>query len=63
VPDAPRAWSSIELADTGVLANFDVAPDGRVLAVLSAVGPRADGDTVTVLTNAFAEFRRARTSN
>jgi hypothetical protein len=27
--------------------------------VLPADGPRADRDTVTVLTNAFAEFRRA----
>ena len=60
VAGAPRAWSAIELADTGVLANYDVAPDGRVLAVLPQDGPRADRDTVTVLTNAFAEFRRAR---
>jgi serine/threonine-protein kinase len=62
VMDAPRVWSTVQLADTGVLANFDVAPDGRVLALLAAETnePHASRATVTVLANAFTEFRRVR---
>jgi WD40 repeat protein len=34
-PAAPRAWSPTQLADTGVLANFDIHPDGtRVVGLL-----------------------------
>ena len=36
VPSPPRSWSPVVLADTSVLANFDLAPDGRVLALLPA---------------------------
>jgi serine/threonine-protein kinase len=32
--DPPRQWSNIELAESGVLPNFDVTPDGRRAAGL-----------------------------
>ena len=33
----PRQWTSVRLADTGAISNFDVHPDGsRVLALLPA---------------------------
>jgi hypothetical protein len=35
----PHQWWAGRLADTGVLPGFDVAPDGRVLALLPAVRP------------------------
>jgi hypothetical protein len=34
-PQAPRLWVDMRLADTGVLPNFDVAPDGRIAALVS----------------------------
>jgi eukaryotic-like serine/threonine-protein kinase len=34
VPAVPRAWSPKRLGDTGVIANFDVAGDGRSVAAL-----------------------------
>lgn len=54
-PGVPRFWSNVQLADTGVLANFDLAPDGRVIAMLPS-GPagEARGDTVTLISNVFA---------
>ncbi len=37
-PAAPRAWSPTQLADTGVLANFDIHPDGtRVVGLVPAL--------------------------
>jgi Tol biopolymer transport system component len=56
---APRQWSAVRLADTGVMPNFDVAPSGRVLALLpaaSAFGQRENH--VTVLLGFFGEARR-----
>ena len=38
VAGTPRQWSPHSFADTGVLPNFDVAPDGeRVIALMPAV--------------------------
>jgi hypothetical protein len=31
--DSPVRWSDAQLGDIGVLMNFDVAPDGRVVAL------------------------------
>lgn len=40
----PRLWSTVQLADTGVTANFDLFPDGRSAAVLTM---QDDSDTGT----------------
>ncbi|HEX5420827.1 MAG TPA: hypothetical protein VFY39_12575 [Gammaproteobacteria bacterium] len=63
VPEAPRVWSGVPLADTGVIANFDLAPDGRrVIAMLPAGGVDAQTgrETVTLVSDAFAEFGKVR---
>jgi serine/threonine-protein kinase len=59
VPSPPRSWSPVVLADTGVLANFDLAPDGRVLALLPT-GDEAEParDHVTLVLNFFDELER-----
>ena len=59
--DSPRLWSQRRLGDTGVLPNFDVAPDGRrVAALLPAASPAEQQaqNHVTFLMNFFEEVRR-----
>jgi hypothetical protein len=59
--DAPRLWSKMRLADTGVLANYDVSADGnRIVALLPVTDPgeQQDQNQVTLLTNFFDELRR-----
>ena len=58
-----RQWSPRRLADTGVLANFDVSPEGRVLALVPALRPeeRQTENHVTFLLNFFDEVRRTVT--
>jgi hypothetical protein len=34
VADPPRLWSDVQIADTGVLPNFDASLDGRHVVVL-----------------------------
>ncbi len=59
VPSPPRSWSPVVLADTGVLANFDIAPDGRVLALLPAGDePGPAHDHATLVLNFFDELER-----
>ena len=56
VPGQPRLWSTGQLADTGVLANFDLAPDGKsVVALVADEPPR---DRVTVILNLTDELDR-----
>ena len=38
--EKPRAWGELRLGDTGVLPNFDVASDGRIVALMPVEGPR-----------------------
>jgi Tol biopolymer transport system component len=60
VSSAPRAWSQQPLADTGVLPNFDVAPDGeRVLALMPAARPEEQQSVnhVTFMLNVSKEIR------
>jgi Tol biopolymer transport system component len=56
-----RQWSPVRLADTGVLSNFDLSPDGlRILALMPAVRPE-DQQTenhVTIMLNFSDEVRR-----
>ena len=59
--DSPRLWSQRRLGDTGVLPNFDVAPDGRRVAALLPVASPAEQQAqnhVTFLMNFFEEVRR-----
>jgi eukaryotic-like serine/threonine-protein kinase len=65
LPGAPRLWSSAQLADTGVLANFDVHPDGmRVVALLPAplAGAEQPRSHATFGLNFVAELRRRLSS-
>jgi Tol biopolymer transport system component len=59
--DTPRLWSKMRLADTGVLANYDVAADGSHIVALLPVtdpGEQQAQNHVTLLTNFFDELRR-----
>jgi serine/threonine-protein kinase len=59
VPTSPRNWSEMRLGDTGVIANFDVAADGRSIAALvPAAAERSNRNQVTFVTNFFAEIER-----
>jgi hypothetical protein len=55
-PQPPRVWSERRLARTP--EPFTIAPDGRVLGVVSASGPAAADSQVTLVMNAFAQLPR-----
>ena len=59
LPAQPRLWIDTQLADVGLGPGFDVAPDGRVAALLSP--PRSAGrqpaNQVTLVFNLFTELR------
>jgi eukaryotic-like serine/threonine-protein kinase len=61
-----REWSAAQLGDTGVLANFDVDPTGKVLALMATAPPeeRQSANHVTVRLNFASELqqRLARSS-
>jgi serine/threonine-protein kinase len=60
-PGRSRAWPSVQLADAGPNAVFDVSPDGKhlaaVLPVVPAGGERILGE-VAFLSNFFDELKR-----
>ena len=61
VAGTPRPWSQRQIGDTGVLPNFDVAPDGeRIAALMPVTRPedRQSQNHVTFLLNFSAEVRR-----
>ena len=61
VSGKPRQWTSTRLADTGVINNFDVHPDGtRVLGLLPAdlEADRRNRNSITVVLNFSDEVRR-----
>ena len=60
VAGSPQPWSSESLADTGVLPNFDVAPDGeRIIALTPAArSEQQTANHVTIMLNFFDEVRR-----
>ena len=61
VAGTPRPWSSDSLANTGVLPNFDVAPDGeRILALMPAAQSekQQSPNHVTIMLNFVDEVRR-----
>jgi serine/threonine-protein kinase len=58
----PRLWSRVDLADTGVLPNYDLAPDGRIVALVPATpGVKQTQNHVTIMLNFFDELRRRTT--
>jgi serine/threonine-protein kinase len=56
----PRVWREAPIADTGVLPNFDVAPDGRIAALMPVpqAGERQDDRHITFVMNFLNEVRR-----
>jgi hypothetical protein len=62
-PDLPKPWAGAQLADTGIGPGFDVAPDGRLVALMAPSGsPRLQGaNNVTLVLNFLSEVRK-RTS-
>ena len=55
----PRVWSERRLANTGVLPNFDVTPDGkRVAALMPAMNQEQSLNEVTFLLNFSDDVRR-----
>lgn len=61
VAGKPREWTSVRLADTGVISNFDVHSDGtRVLALLPADRDedRRTRNQVSIVLNFNEEVRR-----
>ena len=57
----PQVWPEKRLLDAGNLSNYDLAPDGKRVAVMAPVetpeAPKADHDVVFLL-NFFDELRR-----
>ena len=61
VVDKPRVWSDKRLADVGLLANYDLAPDGKRIAALMPVEAPEEQQAqshVVFLMNFFDELRR-----
>ena len=56
----PRLWGDSQIADTGVAPNFDLAPDGRIAALMPAVksSELQGAGHVTLVLNFDAELRR-----
>lgn len=57
-PKAPVVWSPLRLGDTGVLANFDLARDGRVLALLPPEDQVKASARLVFVTNFLEELKR-----
>jgi eukaryotic-like serine/threonine-protein kinase len=55
-----RQWPQSRLADTGVLSNLDLAPDGRMVVLTPATNPdnRQAGNHATFMLNFFDEVQR-----
>jgi eukaryotic-like serine/threonine-protein kinase len=61
VADKPRVWFGKQLANIGLTANFDLAPDGKRFAVLmpaQSPEPRETQSHVTLALNWFEELNR-----
>jgi hypothetical protein len=58
--EAPRPWAAVQLADTGLGPGFDVAPDGRLVALMTPSGssPPQPASEVTVIVSFFDEVQR-----
>ncbi len=58
VAEPARLWSTKRLADTGVIANYDVAADGKSVVAVVDAGTPPPRDQLTVVMNFFDELRR-----
>lgn len=61
VADKPRLWFRGPLANLGLTANFDLAPDGKRFAILLPAGDQGQQETrshVTLALDLFDELRR-----
>jgi serine/threonine-protein kinase len=61
VPGKPRLWAGRQLANVGLIGNFDLAPDGkRFIVLMPAEGtePRETQNHVMLALNFFDEVRR-----
>jgi hypothetical protein len=61
VAGAARLWTPVRLADTGVLPNYDLAPDGtRLIALVPepTSAPRQSENHVTMMLDFFTELQR-----
>ena len=61
VPGRPTPWSQHSLSDTGVLPNFDIAPDGeRVVALMPLARPEEQQTVnhVTLMLNISEQIRK-----
>jgi len=61
VSGKPRVWSEERIANAGQSGNFDLAPDGKRIAVImpgDAGGARPAGSHATLALNFFDELRR-----
>jgi serine/threonine-protein kinase len=59
-PDPPELWVNTRLADTGIGPGFEVAPDGRLVALTAPSGslPPQSASNVTLVLNFFSEVKR-----
>jgi serine/threonine-protein kinase len=58
-PGIPRPWSSVQVRRNGVRQNFDLAPDGKHIAMFPASTEDAQGPPrVTFILNFFDYVRR-----
>ena len=55
-PERPKPWVNAQLADTGIGPGFEVAPDGRFVALMPAPGALPQSaSNVTLVLNFFSE--------
>jgi serine/threonine-protein kinase len=59
-PDPPKLWVDAQLADTGLGPGFEVAPDGRLVALIAPTGSPLPqrASNVTLVLNFFSEVKR-----
>jgi serine/threonine-protein kinase len=63
VAGVPREWVHLRLGDTGVLANFDAAPDGRIAALMPPSVPSDESaNHATFILNFLEMVRRQDTT-
>lgn len=62
-PSGPRAFGEIALADNGIAPSFDVAADGRVVALVAPFDspPEQRATNVTIVVDVFAALPRSAT--
>jgi hypothetical protein len=59
-PEMPHVWFGKQLANVGLAGNIDLAPDGRLVVLMSAQSPepRESASHVKLMINFFDEVGR-----